>query len=31
MQWWLDKADHKQGKRNWLLRSMDKLGLGFES
>ena len=31
MQWCLDRADHNQGKRNWLLRTMDKLGLGFES
>lgn len=31
MQWSLDRADHNRGKRNWLLRTMDQLGLGFES
>jgi glycine/D-amino acid oxidase-like deaminating enzyme len=31
MQWCLDRADHQQGRRNWFLRLMDKLGLGFES
>lgn len=31
MQWRLDCADHNEGKRDWFLRSMDALGLGFES
>jgi glycine/D-amino acid oxidase-like deaminating enzyme len=29
--WSLDRADHHEGKRNILLRSMDALGLGFDS
>jgi glycine/D-amino acid oxidase-like deaminating enzyme len=29
--WSLDRADHSAGKRNVLLRTMDKLGLGFDS
>lgn len=29
--WSLDRADHNQGKRNALLRTLDALGLGFDS
>ena len=29
--WSLDRADHRQGRRNLLLRAMDALGLGFDS
>ncbi|TFD62135.1 FAD-dependent oxidoreductase [Cryobacterium suzukii] len=29
--WALDRADHNRGKRNALLRSLDALGLGFDS
>ena len=29
--WSLDRADHTGGKRNMLLRSLDALGLGFDS
>ncbi|MGK2868276.1 MAG: NAD(P)/FAD-dependent oxidoreductase [Mycobacterium sp.] len=29
--WSLDRADHSAGKRNVLLRTLDKLGLGFDS
>lgn len=29
--WSLDRADHNQGQRNLLLRTLDKLGLGFDS
>lgn len=29
--WSLDRADHKQGKRNVLLKTLDALGLGFDS
>jgi glycine/D-amino acid oxidase-like deaminating enzyme len=29
--WSLDRADHAAGRRNILLRTLDKLGLGFES
>lgn len=29
--WSLDKADRNQGKRNIWLRSLDRLGLGFDS
>jgi glycine/D-amino acid oxidase-like deaminating enzyme len=29
--WSLDRADHNHGKRNLLLRTMDALGLGFDS
>lgn len=29
--WSLDRADHNRGKRNILLRVLDKLGLGFDS
>ncbi|MEZ0090744.1 NAD(P)/FAD-dependent oxidoreductase [Streptacidiphilus sp. EB129] len=29
--WSLDRADHNQGKRNLWLKTMDTLGLGFDS
>ena len=29
--WSLDRADHREGRRNLLLRSLDALGLGFDS
>ena len=29
--WALDRADHNSGKRNLLLRSLDAVGLGFDS
>lgn len=29
--WSLDRADHKEGRRNILLRTLDALGLGFDS
>lgn len=29
--WSLDRADHRQGSRNVLLRTLDALGLGFDS
>ena len=29
--WSLDRADHREGKRNLLLRTLDSLGLGFDS
>ena len=29
--WALDRADHDHGKRNVLLKTLDSLGLGFES
>ncbi|MGV0746426.1 NAD(P)/FAD-dependent oxidoreductase [Mycolicibacterium sp. XJ870] len=29
--WSLDRADHAAGKRNLLLRTLDRLGLGFDS
>ncbi len=29
--WSLDRADHRQGHRNLWLRSLDRLGLGFDS
>lgn len=29
--WSLDRADHHEGRRNLLLRSLDRLGLGFDS
>ncbi|MEV5542164.1 FAD-binding oxidoreductase [Saccharopolyspora shandongensis] len=31
MRWSLDRADHHGGRRNLLLRTMDRLGLGFAS
>jgi glycine/D-amino acid oxidase-like deaminating enzyme len=29
--WSLDRADHREGRRNALLRTLDALGLGFDS
>ncbi len=29
--WSLDRADHNQGRRNLLLRTLDAVGLGFDS
>lgn len=29
--WSLDRADHRQGRRNMLLKTLDALGLGFDS
>ncbi|WGY01706.1 FAD-dependent oxidoreductase [Nocardioides sp. QY071] len=29
--WSLDRADHRQGQRNALLRTLDAMGLGFDS
>ncbi len=29
--WALDRADHRRGRRNLWLRSLDRLGLGFDS
>ncbi|MFE5672854.1 NAD(P)/FAD-dependent oxidoreductase [Agromyces sp. NPDC056523] len=29
--WSLDRADHRQGRRNLLLRTLDAVGLGFDS
>lgn len=29
--WSLDRADHRGGQRNLLLRTLDALGLGFDS
>jgi glycine/D-amino acid oxidase-like deaminating enzyme len=29
--WSLDRADHRQGRRNLWLRALDRLGLGFDS
>lgn len=29
--WSLDRADHDGGRRNLLLKSLDALGLGFDS
>lgn len=29
--WSLDRADHREGKRNLLLRGLDAVGLGFDS
>jgi len=29
--WSLDRADHRQGRRNMWLRTLDRLGLGFDS
>jgi glycine/D-amino acid oxidase-like deaminating enzyme len=31
VRWSLDRADHNQGKRNVLLKTLDALGLGFDS
>lgn len=29
--WSLDRADHRRGERNTLLRALDRVGLGFDS
>jgi hypothetical protein len=29
--WSLDRADHRQGRRNLFLRALDAAGLGFDS
>ena len=29
--WSLDRADHRQGRRNLLLKALDAAGLGFDS
>lgn len=29
--WAMNRADHKRGKRNFILRTLDALGLGFDS
>lgn len=29
--WSMDRADHREGKRNLLLKTLDSLGLGFDS
>jgi hypothetical protein len=29
--WALDRADHNGGRRNVLLKTLDSLGLGFDS
>ncbi len=31
VRWSLDRADHRHGRRNALLRTLDALGLGFDS
>jgi glycine/D-amino acid oxidase-like deaminating enzyme len=31
VRWALDRADHNQGTRNLFLRTLDKVGLGFDS
>jgi glycine/D-amino acid oxidase-like deaminating enzyme len=31
MKWSLDRADHREGRRNALLRALDAVGLGFDS
>jgi glycine/D-amino acid oxidase-like deaminating enzyme len=31
MRWALDRADHHEGRRNLFLRTMDAVGLGFDS
>jgi len=31
MRWGLDRADHNEGRRNLYVRTMDALGLGFDS
>jgi glycine/D-amino acid oxidase-like deaminating enzyme len=31
VRWSLDRADHNKGRRNVLLRTLDALGLGFDS
>jgi hypothetical protein len=29
--WSLDRADHRQGRRNLFLKALDRAGLGFDS
>lgn len=29
--WSLDRADHREGRRNVLLKTLDAIGLGFDS
>lgn len=29
--WSLDRADHREGRRNVLLNTLDAIGLGFDS
>ena len=29
--WSMDRADHREGRRNLLLKTLDSLGLGFDS
>ena len=31
MRWALNRADHHEGRRNLFLRTMDAVGLGFDS
>jgi glycine/D-amino acid oxidase-like deaminating enzyme len=31
VRWCLNRADHQQGKRNLILRTLDAMGLGFDS
>ena len=31
VRWSMNRADHNQGKRNLLLKTLDKLGMGFDS
>ncbi|NTV38915.1 MAG: FAD-dependent oxidoreductase, partial [Demequinaceae bacterium] len=31
VRWSMNRADHNEGKRNLLLRTLDRLGLGFDS
>jgi hypothetical protein len=31
VRWALDRADHNSGTRNLFLRTLDKVGLGFDS
>lgn len=31
VRWSMDRADHREGKRNLLLKALDRLGLGFDS
>ena len=31
VRWSMNRADHNDGKRNLLLKTLDKLGMGFDS
>lgn len=31
VKWAMNRADHNKGKRNLLLKTLDALGLGFDS